>query len=127
MSREVWDASALLLLLHQEPGWEDLAPRLDGAVFSSVNLAEVATKLMAAGARTDEVREVLQALAVEVYDFTPGLAYEAAELRQVTRHKGLSLGDRACIALGRQVGLTILTADRAWRDLTLGVEIEVVR
>lgn len=127
MSRAVWDASALLVLLHREPGWESLAPELESAVLSSVNLAEVASRLMDAGGVPAEVRKILEDLDLEIHDLTADLAFSAAELRAATRARGLSLGDRACLALGQTLGLPVLTADRVWAQLDIGVEIRVVR
>jgi PIN domain nuclease of toxin-antitoxin system len=123
----VWDASALLMLLQQEPGWQALKPRLPGSVMSAVNLSEVAAKLMSAGGAPDTTRDVLEALPIEAVDFTADLAYRAAELRAQTRKLGLSLGDRACLALGLSLGLPVLTADRAWSGLDLGLTIELAR
>lgn len=127
MSRAVWDASALLLLLQQEPGWQDLAPRLPGSVMSSVNLSEVAARLIEAGGSPDTTRHVLEGLPIEIDDFTADLAYQAAALRGPTKKLGLSLGDRACLALGHSLGAPILTGNRAWLELDLGVAIELVR
>ena len=123
----VWDASALLLLLQREPGWRELAPRLADGVMGSVNLSEVAAKLMGSGGAPDATREVLGELPLEIHDFTASLAYRAAELRMPTKDLGLLLGDRACLALGLGLGLPILTGDRAWLELDLGVEIELAR
>ncbi len=123
----VWDASALLLLLQKEPGWQQLGPRLPDSVMASVNLSEVAAKFIEAGGAPGTTREILGGLPIEVHDFTTGLAYQAAELRAPTRDLGLSLGDRACLALGLSLGMRILTADRAWLELDLGVEIEIAR
>ena len=127
MSAAVWDASALLLLLQQEPGWQDLGSRLPGSVMSSVNLSEVAAKLMEVGGAPGKTRQVLESLPIEIDDFTADLAYRAAELRGPTRKLGLSFGDRACLALGLSLGSPILTCDRAWLELDLGVAIELVR
>lgn len=127
MSAAVWDASALLLLLQREPGWQDLGPRLPGSVMSSVNLSEVAAKLMEAGGAPGTTREILQGLPIEIDDFTADLAYRAAELRGPTKKLGLSLGDRSCLALGLRLGSPILTGDRAWLELDLDVAIEFVR
>lgn len=123
----VWDASALLLLLQEEPGWEELGRRLPEGVMSSVNLSEVAAKLMESGGAPETTREILFGLPTEVRDFTTELAYRTAELRGLTRELGLSLGDRACIALGLALDLPVLTGDRAWLELDLGVEVELVR
>lgn len=127
MTAEVWDASALLLLLQREPGWSKLAPRLGMAVISSVNLAEVAGKLMDSGISARETRELLESLSLRVHDFSAELAFLTGELRTITRPRGLSLGDRACLALARHLGLKAVTADRAWAGLLPGVHIEVVR
>ncbi len=125
--RAVWDASALLLLLQQEPGWHGLGPRLADGVMGSVNLSEVTAKLMESGGAPGTIREILGGLPIEIHDFTTGLAYQTAELRGPTRHLGLSLGDRACLALGLSLDLPILTGDRAWLELDLGVEVELAR
>jgi PIN domain nuclease of toxin-antitoxin system len=127
MNAVVWDASALLLLLQQEPGRQDMGPRLPEGAMSSVNLSEVAAKLMESGGAPDTTREVLDGLPIVIYELTADLAYQVAELREPTRHLGLSLGDRACLALGLSLGASILTADRAWLGLDLGVEIELAR
>ena len=127
MSAAVWDASALLLLLQQEPGWRQLGPRLAGSSMSSVNLSEVAAKLMESGGTAPTTREILEGLPIEIHDFTADLAYRAAELRGPTTDLGLSLGDRACLALGLSLNSPILTGDRAWLELNLGVQIEFAR
>ena len=131
----VWDASTLLLLLQKEPGWKELGPRLPDSVMSSVNLSEVAAKLMQSGGSPRMTREVLEGLPIEIEEFTAALfadvdavpADQAAELREQTRDLGLSLGDRSCLALGLSLGLPILTADRAWLKLDLGVAIDLAR
>lgn len=94
---------------------------------SAVNLSEVAAKLIEAGGESAATREILEGLPIEIDDFTADLAYQAAELRGPTKKLGLSLGDRACLALGRRMGLPVLTGDRAWLELDLGVAIEFVR
>lgn len=54
-------------------------------------------------------------------------AEAAARLRPATRHAGLSLADRACLALARRLGVPAVTADRAWGDLDVGVEVRLIR
>ena len=127
MSLTVWDASALLLLLQQEPGWQELESRLPESVMSAVNLSEVAAKLMESGGAPGATQEVLDSLPLEIHDFTTALAYRAAALRGSTKHLGLSLGDRACLALGLSLGSPVLTADRAWLGLDLEVGVEFAR
>ena len=123
----VWDASAILFVLLQEPGWERFVGQLESGAISTVNLAEVATKLLERGGTVGETLQVLGALPVELHDFTSDLAYRAADLRAASRDLGLSLGDRACLALGMSLGATILTADRIWSRLALDVDIVLVR
>jgi len=93
----------------------------------SVNLSEVAAKLMESGGAPGTTREILGGLPIEIHDFATGLAYRAAELREPTRDLGLSFGDCACLALGFSLGMPILTGDRAWLKLDVGVEIELAR
>lgn len=116
------DASALLALLNIEPGHEEIARTIPHAAISTVNLSEVAAKLAASGMPREMIREALEGLALEVYDFGRELAFQSALLRPITKSRGLSLGDRACLALGKRLNLPVLTTDRAWE----GLELEVV-
>ncbi len=121
------DASALLALLNREPGHDEIARVIPHAALSTVNLSEVAAKLAESGMPGETIREVLEGLALEIHDFGRELAFQSALLRPVTRPRGLSLGDRACLALGQQLNLPVLTTDRAWEGLELGVEVRLVR
>lgn len=127
MSRAVWDASALLVLLNAEPDGERLAGELGEALISAVNLSEVVAKLADAGMPEGDLREALAALPLEVAPFDEGLAYVAGLLRPATRARGLSMGDRACLALALASGLPVVTADRAWQRLDLGIEVRTLR
>ena len=128
MNRAVLDASALLALLNQEPGAEKLTPEvLSGAAMSAVNLAEVHGKLVARGLRPGEAWEATMTPIGEVVPFNVEHARLAGDLVAKTRMHGLSLGDRACLALGLSLKLPIYTADRSWKKLRLGVRIHVIR
>ncbi len=128
MSSAVLDASALLALLNQEEGSELVAELVAaGAVISAVNLSEVVSKLSLVGMPESLIRESLDPLGLEVFQFDVELAYRAAALLGLTRAAGLSLGDRACLALAGQVRLPAVTADRAWGRLELDVEVRVIR
>ncbi len=127
MSSYVLDASALLALLNNEPGAEQVAAILTETVISSINLSEVVAKLADAGRSETEIREFLGALELEVIHFDTEMAYCAGMLRPLTRHLGLSLGDRACLALGQVLGLPVITADRTWGNLDIGIEVQVLR
>ena len=127
MSSVVLDASALLALSNGEPGADQVAAVLDQAVISAVNLSEVAAKLIEKGVPAEAMRESLDALGLTVVPFDAELAYQAGLLRALTRERGLSLGDRAGLALARSLSVPILTADQSWRGLTVGPEIRHIR
>lgn len=128
MNSWVLDASALLSLLNQEQGWEMVLEALGRQAYvSAVNWAEVAGKLVEAGMPEAEVREVLASLPVQVISLNADLALRIGLLRPQTRALGLSLGDRACLALAENLGAPALTADRAWATLLTGVKVEVIR
>jgi PIN domain nuclease of toxin-antitoxin system len=123
----VLDASALLALMLREPGWEAVAQRLPTACISAVNLAEVVTKLIDRGSSDDEVSESLIDLDLDVRLFDAEQAVSTGQLRAVTRSSGLSLGDRACLALASKLNAVAITTDRAWADVLSGVSIELAR
>lgn len=127
MSSYVLDASALLALLNGESGSEQVAAVLTEAVISSVNLSEVIARLADAGRSRTEISEFLEALELEVASFDTEMAYRAGMLRPLTRHLGLSLGDRTCLALGEFLRLPVMTADRAWGELDIEIEVQIVR
>jgi len=114
-------------LLNAEPGSEGVARALPAAALSAVNLCEVVGKLLDAGLTAQEIRAALAPLALEVHPFERGSAHAAGELRPATRSLGLSLGDRACLALARELRAPVLTTDRRWTRLALGVEIRLAR
>jgi len=128
MSRVVLDASALLALLNQERGADKLTPALLGeAVSSAVNLAEVQSKLVTAGLSPDDAWSAAAGVLREVVSFTSQQAKLTGSLASKTRTLGLSLGDRACLALALLLDAPVYTADRPWKNLKLGVEIHVIR
>ena len=123
----VLDASAVLALLHEERGWEEVKGLLPGALISAVNLLEVVTRLVDRGDSVAEAQEILGLFRLEVIPLTTELAYLAAELRPLTRRAGLSLGDRACLATAMSRNATAVTGDRAWAGLDLPVAVELFR
>jgi ribonuclease VapC len=123
----VADASAVLALLQQEPFAGLDRRRLFGAIISAVNLSEVLEKLRSGGLDEPGADEAVARLDLQVIDFDTSLARAAAYLRPQTRRAGLSLGDRACLALGRKLGCPVVTADRAWAQLDVGVEVILIR
>jgi len=128
VSKIVLDASVLLAIIYREPGWERMRPELLArAAVSSVNLAEVQGKLMTDGWSSDEAWEDATSAVAEICPFTPAQAKIAGSLITQTRTVGLSLGDRACLALAIELKAPAYTADRLWKTLSLGVRIHPIR
>ena len=126
MSR-VLDASALVAFLHGEPGGEAVSQALEGAWVSAVNWAEVLQKSLQRTVEIAGMEQDFVDVGVSFEPFTSRHAEIAANLWARTREFGLSLSDRACLALAMEKALPVLTADRAWSALRLDVEVRVVR
>ena len=127
MTGVVLDASAVLAFLRREPGAERVEPRLPGARMSAVNHAEVLQKGIETGATMDDVRSAVALLQLEIVPFDAEQATLAAALWPSARPKGLSLADRCALAVALRLERPVLTADREWGILQIGVEIEVIR
>ena len=122
------DASAVLALLNEEPGADEVEGRLDGAAMSTVNLAEVLQKVWQHDIDTEGLEHDLDALGLEFVDFGVRDARAAADLWARVPASGLSLGDRACLAAAESLGATAVTSDRTWASIeALGVSVEVIR
>lgn len=127
MSEVVLDASALLAVLDDEPGSDVVASVLTHALMTTVNLAEVLTKLGERGVPEAQSFDAIEGLNLRLVDVDVPLARASARLRAGTRRAGLSLGDRVCLALAEQRRAPVLTADRAWAKLGLSLDIRVIR
>ena len=127
MSEVVVDASAILALLNQETGSEEVLKFIGKAAISTVNLSEVIAKLADAGIPEEDIRQILSNLNLEVIDFNEKQALKAGMLRPNTKSIGLSFGDRACLALAIFLNQPVLTTDRLWGSINVGVEVRVVR
>lgn len=124
----VLDASALIAFINGEPGWDRVEAQLqEGARISAVNLSEVAGRLARGGRAVAEVLEDVAQLGVVVESFGTLDARLAAELIPATRPLGLSLADRACLALAVRTSDGVLTADQVWADVEVGVGIDLIR
>jgi len=130
---DVLDASALLVYLRDEPGAQAVADTIaSGAAICAVNLAEVFSHATDRGAdpallADDLTRRGLLGGALVVEDFTATDAIEVARLRPLTRQAGLSVADRACLALAHRLGTLAVTADSTWSGLTLDVQTRQIR
>lgn len=130
MSEPVLDASAVLALLNKEKGHEQVLAVLPMAVVGTVNLTEVMSKLCERGVPRDAALEAVQCLGVEIVGHSLAHALRAGELRPVTKVFGLSLGDRACLALGHERNALVITAERHWDEqvaAVAGVSIQRIR
>jgi len=123
----VLDASALLAYLQDEPGGERVRAVIAQAAMSTVNWAEVIGKARDEEVDTTGLQEDLVSLGLAFEPFSAAQAEIAGQLKKRTRRSGLSLGGRACLALGSERGETVYTADRAWLGLDLDVDVEAIR
>jgi ribonuclease VapC len=128
MIEYILDSTALIALAGLETGAQRVAELLETSAVSAVNLAETANKLLEKGFSEAEVRESLAKLELKVENWTEDLAYRSAELTRFNKSHGLSLGDRACLTLAKQLHATAVTSDRAWRRLSSsGVSVMIFR
>jgi ribonuclease VapC len=128
MNRIVLDASVLLAIVNREAGADIFTPELlRDATSSTVNLAEAQTKLVNRGLDPRDAWDVAASPIREPTSFTAEHAKTAGSLVTKTRALGLSLGDRACLALGLVLGAPVYTADTSWKKLKLGIPIHLIR
>ena len=128
MSRVVLDASAILALLNEEPGAEEMTLELlSQATISTVNLAEVQTRLVREGGDPEETWALILDPIPNVEPFTAEQAMIAGNLVPRTKALGLSLGDRACLALAIVLNAPVYTTDQPWKKLKIGIPIHVIR
>jgi PIN domain nuclease of toxin-antitoxin system len=127
-SNVLLDSSAVLALVLQEPGADTVLAAVDrGASIGAVNLSEVISRLVRDQWTDAEIREAIEPLTIPVISVDESIAWQAGLLSRETARLGLSLGDRYCLALGRNLGLPVMTADRVWAELDVGVEVVVCR
>jgi len=127
MTDIILDASAVLALLNLEPGADIVQKALSHAKISAVNLAEIVTRFNLAGMPTDEIQEVLSLLSLNIVPFDEKQAFQTGILASQTKQPGLSLGDRACLALGILTNSPVLSADQAWQKITIPVKVVGLR
>jgi ribonuclease VapC len=128
VNKVVVDSSVLLAVIHQERGSEKITPEfLTRAIISTVNLAEVQSKLVSSGWPSGEAWTDATGSVREVVPFTAEHARVAGNMIAETHAFGLSLGDRACLALGLALRAPVYTADRSWKSLKLGLRLHTIR
>ena len=122
------DASALMAMVKNETGGSlvDALVNEQECVASSVNIAEVSSKLLESGVAITHMRRLIRTMNVEVIDFNQEQALMSAELRPLTKSAGLSLGDRACLGLAKLMEATAVTSDRPWMTIAEAVGVKVL-
>lgn len=116
MSSVVFDASAVLAIMHREPGHDKARKHLEGALISAVNYSEVLKKTVEAGSNLVATRLHLENFALTVIPFDERQAVRAADLWPAAKGHGLSFADRTCLALGMERKAKVVTGDRRWKD-----------
>jgi PIN domain nuclease of toxin-antitoxin system len=127
MAEIVLDSSAVIAMLSGENGGVEVRPLIPRSLLSIVNLSEIAARLTQDGRSPQAVQAALDGFSWTISAFDKHQAMAAGLLRPATRRAGLSLGDRACLALALIHGLPVLTADRAWAKVDVGVEVRLIR
>jgi len=123
----VLDSSAVLADLHGEPGGETVASTYPVACMSAVNYAEILTKLIDEGVPSAQAEDMLEQLRCQVLDADQHRSALVGLLHAHTRRKGISIGDRYCLQLARELRLPVFTTDRQWSELDLGVDVRLIR
>ena len=128
MTSVVFDASAVLALVRDEPGADKVALHVGRAAISAVNLQEIIKELLLSGLDEATTRELLDELRLDVRAHDVGAAYAAAGLHAQIRQYGRGLGDRSCLALAMQLGVPALTADQEWKKVRVkNLKLEHIR
>ena len=127
MRTYVLDASALIAVLLEEEGAEEVIAVKRAAVTNAVNASEATARLIEHGMPLHQASRAVLNLQVPIIAFDEDLAWRTADLRRRTKGIQLSLADRACLATAERLGATAVTADRVWRKLKLGVAVQMIR
>lgn len=123
----MFDSSALLAITFNENGAARAEAVLKGGILSTVNASELVARFVEVGAKESQARQWLLRFGLDIRPFDQELAIATGLLRATTKHFGLSLGDRACIALAQQLDRPVITADQRWSTLDLGVDVQQIR
>jgi PIN domain nuclease of toxin-antitoxin system len=127
----VLDASSVIALINREKGCEIVEKYLEEAIISTVNFAEVISvvnrELFKSEADRIEGLKLITDTLPQIIDFDVNQAIISGELDSITKKYGLSLGDRACLALAKYKNIPVLTADKTWSKLNLGIKIKLIR
>ncbi len=123
----VLDSSAMLAVIRGEQGRDRVIEALSTAIASTVNYAETVANLVMRGVPVAVARAQFEGLRIATIPFDDAQALETGNLRRYTHQFRLSLADRACLALARLRRLPVLTTDRIWAELKLGIDVRLIR
>lgn len=123
----VLDSSAILALINNEAGAQQVEPLISKSIVSAVNFSETLAILEPHGIKTKEGSHLLRAMIKDIIPFTAEHALISSEIYLACQAKGLSLGDRACLALGISSNTPVITADRVWQELSININIRCIR
>ncbi len=126
-NKVILDSSALLAFYNDEPGWQKVEPYQGNSLISAVNAAEVISTLIRNGIESNKARTAVTEFVSEVVPYDIEQASGTGKLISIGKQYGLSLGDRACLSLGMQMQLPVLTGDIIWQEVDLNVEIILIR
>lgn len=121
----VLDASAVLAMLHREPGADAVAAIVGASAISTVNWSEVVQKAASHGVDVEGLADGLGSIGLDIVAFELAEAEAAARLWRGAER--LSLADRACLATAARLDAPAVTADRAWLELELPIEVRPIR
>lgn len=122
----ILDSSALLALIQEEPGAEVIKPLLNFSVMSTVNITETLSVLHRTNLSSQEGLALIADIITTIVPFDLEQAKSCADLHPLVKTKGLSLADRACIALGIKLQLPIYTADKIWLELKNVITADII-
>ena len=123
----VLDTSALIALLHRETGWETVQGVLDHSAICAIHLTEAITKLRRKGGEPRLVERYLRGLPMPVLPWSEELAWESRDMAPLAWTHGISLADRACLAMARHLDAVAMTSDTEWANLKLDVRVVLFR
>ena len=126
MTRVLLDTTAVLAALFDEPGASIVRSRGQHGAVSAANYSEILATLTDRGVPLDTAEQVVCGLNLEVLAANRAVAVRAARFRALTRGLGFSLADRLCLASASIHRLPVLTTDRKWTTIDLGVEVVVI-
>ena len=127
MNRVVLDSSAVIALLLNEKGAEKVSGYEGYTAISAINLAEVCIRMVEIGMTEEKIQQILSSIRVQIFPFDVEQAYAVSRFCNLARKYGMSLSNCACIQLGKHLNLPVMTADRAWTKVDLGVKVVLIR